>query len=101
TTTMNTFSNEKLIIPNSLLTSNVLTNITANPRRRVDLIIGVGYGDDLEKVATTLKEIILADKRIFEDPAPFIGVDALADNSVNFVIRVWTQTGDWGDVRSD
>ncbi|MBM3618753.1 MAG: mechanosensitive ion channel [Alphaproteobacteria bacterium] len=101
TTTLHTFTNEKLVIPNSLITSNILTNITANPRRRVDLVIGVGYNDDLDKAADVLSSIITADARILKEPVPFIGVDALADNSVNLVIRVWTLTSDWGDVRSD
>lgn len=101
TTTLHTFTNEKLVVPNSLITSNILTNITANPRRRVDHVIGVGYHDDLDKAAEVLSEIIEADKRILKEPLPFIGVDALADNSVNLVIRIWTLTSDWGDVRSD
>lgn len=101
TTTLHTPTNERLVIPNSMLTSNILTNITANKRRRVDIVVGVGYGDDLDKVADVLSGIITAQSHILPDPAPIIEVDALADNSVNVAVRVWVNTADHGPVRTN
>lgn len=101
TTTLNTLTNEKVIIPNASLTSNPLTNYSGNLTRRIDHVIGVGYGDDMQEVRAALGRIIENDERILDDPAPFIGVDALADSSVNFVIRVWVKREDWGQTRSD
>lgn len=100
TTTLHTPGNEKLVIPNNTITSNILTNITANKQRRIDLVVGVGYNDDLDKVTNLLNTMIQEDVLILKDPEPFIGVDALADNSVNFVIRVWALTSDYGVARS-
>lgn len=99
TTTLNTATNERVIVPNNLLTSGMLTNITANKQRRVDLVFGVGYHDDLDTVSEVLSGIITADKRILKTPDPVIEIDSLGDNSVNVAIRVWAKTGDYGGVR--
>jgi small conductance mechanosensitive channel len=66
-------------------------------RRRVDMTVGVAYDADLSKVRDVLKDIISKEARVHSDPEPLIAVAELADNSVNFVVRVWTDTGDyWG-----
>lgn len=101
TTTLNTFTNEKVVIPNSVITSNILINISARTERRVDLAIGVGYDDDIEHVTRVLGEVIAEDDRILPDPAPYYAVDSLGDSSVVFAVRVWTQTSNWGAVRSN
>jgi small conductance mechanosensitive channel len=79
----------------------VITNYSANDTRRVDLVFGVGYGDDLDKVKKTLKEVVAADSRVLAEPAPTIAVLELADSSVNFVCRPWVRTADYWSVWFD
>ncbi|MBU1341714.1 MAG: mechanosensitive ion channel [Proteobacteria bacterium] len=100
-TILNTPDNQKLIVPNSSITSNVITNVTANDTRRVDLVIGIGYDDDIKKTKDTLNRIVREDSRILDDPKPTIAVSALADSSVNFVVRPWVKTSDYWDVYFD
>ncbi|MFY0599641.1 MAG: mechanosensitive ion channel [Cyclobacteriaceae bacterium] len=96
-TIMATPDNRRIIIPNSAIAGNSLTNISAEPTRRVDWTFGIGYGDDYDKAKTTLLKYIEADARIMKDPAPFIALSALADSSVNIVVRVWVDPADyWG-----
>ncbi len=100
-TVLNTPDNQKVIVPNSSITSNVITNITANPTRRIDLVAGIGYEDDIAKAKKVLNEIVQSDDRILKEPAPQIAVSELADSSVNFVVRPWVKTGDYWDVYFD
>ena len=96
-TTIHTPDNQKVIVPNSKITTDVITNVTANDTRRVDLVIGIGYDDDILKAKSVLKGIIKEEKRILENPATTIAVSELADSSVNFVVRPWVKTTDyWG-----
>jgi small conductance mechanosensitive channel len=85
-------------VPNSNITTDVITNITANPIRRIDLVAGIGYDDDIAKAKQVLTEIVQADERVLKDPAPTSAVSELADSSVNFVVRPWVNTGDYLDV---
>lgn len=97
TTELSTLDNQKVIVPNSSITSNVITNVTANPTRRVDLIIGIGYDDDIKKAKEVIQGVLAEEKRLLSTPAPLIAVSELADSSVNFVVRPWVKTGDyWG-----
>ncbi len=97
TTELNTVDNQKVIVPNASITSNVITNVTANPTRRVDLVIGIGYNDDIKKAKEVIQGVLAEEKRILPEPAPLIAVSELADSSVNFVVRPWVKTGDyWG-----
>ncbi len=97
TTSLTTGDNQLVIIPNSTITDGSITNITANPKRRIDLVVGVGYGDDLKKVKTVLAKILDKNELVLKTPAPVIGVLELADNSVNLVVRPWVKTKDyWG-----
>lgn len=100
TTTLNTPTNEKVIVPNASLTSNPLINFTGNLTRRIDHIVGVSYEDNLADVHAAIRRVLDADERVLDDPAPFVGVDALADSSVNFVIRAWVRKEDFGVVRA-
>lgn len=96
-TIMATPDNRRIIIPNSAIAGNSLTNISAESTRRVDWTFGIGYGDDYDKAKETLLKYIEADERIKKDPAPFIALSALADSSVNIVVRVWVDPADyWG-----
>ncbi len=101
TTELKTPDNKVIIIPNSQITSGVIINFSALETRRVDLTFGIGYGDDLLKAKNILTEIVNADSRIHKDPAPFIAVSELADSSVNFVVRVWANAGDYWGIHFD
>ena len=100
-TTLNTPDNQRVIVPNANITNGVITNVTANDTRRVDLTIGIGYGDDILKAKRVLGEIIATEERVLETPAPKIAVSELADSSVNFVVRPWVKTADYWDVYFD
>ena len=96
-TTLHTPDNQKVIVPNSAITSNVITNVTANDTRRVDLVIGIGYDDDIKKAKEVLNRVIQEEERVLDTPEATIAVSELADSSVNFVVRPWTKTDDyWG-----
>ncbi len=94
-----TADNQKIIVPNSGITSGVITNVNAEPTRRIDLVIGIGYDDDIRLAKTTLESIIQADDRILVDPAPTIAVAELGDSSVNLIVRPWVKTPEYWDVR--
>jgi small conductance mechanosensitive channel len=97
TTVLKTGDNKQIVIPNGQIMGSIITNYSANETRRVDLTIGVGYGDDLDKVRSTLQDLIDADERILKDPASLIAVSELGDSSVNFVVRTWVNSADyWG-----
>ncbi|UCE82086.1 MAG: mechanosensitive ion channel [Deltaproteobacteria bacterium] len=97
TTQLKSPDNKTIIIPNAKLTGDNITNYSAKETRRVDMVFGVGYGDDLQKVRQILEDILAKEDRVLQDPAPTIGVLELADSSVNFVCRPWVKTADyWG-----
>lgn len=100
-TILNTADNQRKIIPNGSISNSTITNITANPVRRVDLVVGIGYDDDIRKAKETLEEIVAADERVLPDPAVTIAVAELADSSVNLVVRPWVKTEDYWDVLFD
>ena len=101
-TKLRTPDNRILTIPNGPLANGVINNITSQKTRRVDFTFGVGYGDDLKKAKEVILDTIKSDTRIINDPAePFIAVSALADSSVNFVVRVWTKSEDYWGVHFD
>ncbi|HAC22290.1 MAG TPA: mechanosensitive ion channel protein MscS [Porphyromonadaceae bacterium] len=97
-TIMTTFDNKTVYIPNGSLSSGIITNFTHQQYRRVDWVIGVEYGTDYEYVKSVLQEMIDADKRIMNDPAPFIALHQLADSSVNVTMRCWVKSPDYWDV---
>ena len=100
-TTFLTFDNQRMIVPNGQITNDVITNINANPTRRLDLVFGIGYGDNLLTAKAIFKNILESDARILEDPAPLIVVSELADSSVNFYVRPWVNTTDYWAVKFD
>ena len=101
TTVLKTPDNKKIIVPNSQIMSSIITNYSANDTRRVDMVVGVSYSDDLDKVHSVLKELVAADDRILADPECTIAVSELADSSVNFVLRPWVKTADYWGVHFD
>lgn len=100
-TKLKTPDNKEVIIPNSNITGGNIINYSAKDTRRVDLVFGIGYGDDIKLAKETLSEIIAADERVLKDPAPTIAVSELADSSVNFVVRPWVKTSDYWSVLFD
>jgi len=100
-TVLNTPDNRKVIIPNGAISSGTITNFSAEETRRMDLIFGIGYDDDLEKAKNVLKDMADADKRLLADPAPFIGVQGLGDSSVDLVVRIWCKKEDYWDIHFD
>lgn len=93
--------NQRIIVPNSGITAGVITNINAEDTRRVDLVVGIGYDDDIRLAKETLVDLVEADSRILADPAPAIAVAELADSSVNLIVRPWVETAEYWDVRLD
>lgn len=100
-TTIGTPDNQVQIVPNNSIWGGVITNVTANDTRRVDLVAGIGYGDDIEKTEATLARIVHAHELVLEDPAPVIQLSELADSSVNFIVRPWAKTSDYWTVYWD
>jgi small conductance mechanosensitive channel len=91
--------NQKIIVPNSSITSGVIINITAQPTRRIDLVIGISYSDDLRRARTILQQIIQSEPRLLSDPAPVIALGELGASSVDILVRPWVRTEDYWDVR--
>lgn len=101
TTHLKTPDNKSIFVPNGNLASNNLTNFTRNATRRMDLVVGVGYGEDVRAVREVLLEIIAEDDRILKDPAPVVAVLELADSSVNFAMRPWVPTAEYWNIYWD
>jgi small conductance mechanosensitive channel len=101
TTLLKTPDNKTIIVPNGQIMGGTITNYSARAERRIDLVVGVGYDVDLDKTRQVLTDLLSADQRILEEPAPLIGVLELADSSVNFVVRPWVKTADYWSVYFD
>ena len=100
-TTLTTPDNKIVVVPNNSIWGSVITNITGSDTRRVDMVFGIGYDDDIAKSQKVLEEVIAGHELILEDPEPVIKVHELADSSVNFVCRPWSKTGDYWAVYWD
>jgi small conductance mechanosensitive channel len=100
-TEIRTPDNKKVIVPNAKVTGDNIVNYTVKGVRRVDMVAGVSYSDDLDKVRNVLEGILEGDDRVLKDPKPTIGVLELADSSINFVVRPWVKVDDYWDVWFD
>ncbi len=100
-TTILTFDNQTLVVPNSKIWGDVIKNVTAQTERRVDLEFGIGYDDDIELAERVLAEVVAAHEKILTDPEPLIKLHTLGDSSVNFIVRPWTRTENYWDVYWD
>lgn len=100
-TILTTPDNKVVYIPNGALSGGAITNYSREPLRRVDWTFGVDYGEDYQKVKGVITSIIARDARILQEPAPFVALHALADSSVNVVVRVWVASADYWDVYFD
>lgn len=101
TTKMKTFDNKAVIVPNTKIMSDTITNFSAKDTKRLEIKVGVGYDDDLKKVQDVLMGILKEDERILEDPAPFADVVGFADSSITFAIRPWVKASDFWNVNVD
>ncbi len=101
TTVLTTPDNKQIIVPNSQIMASIITNYSANDTRRVDMVVGVSYGDDLDNVRRTIEDLVAKEGRILDNPECTIAVSALADSSVNFVIRPWVKSEDYWGVTFD
>ena len=90
-----------VIVPNSAIIGDNITNFSNRQERRVEHVFGIGYDDDLKLAKETLMQIVHADTRILAEPTPMVAVSELADSSVNFVVRAWTKSDDFWDVHFD
>jgi small conductance mechanosensitive channel len=100
-TILNSPDNVRIIIPNSQVTGGNVMNFTVNGTRRIDLVVGVSYGDDLKKTQQIIEGILAEDGRILKDPPATVAVSELGESSVNFVVRPWVKVADYWDVRFD
>ncbi len=100
-TIMITSDNQKMIIPNGAITNGLIININAKPTRRVDLVIGIGYDDDIKQAKEVLNSIVSANEKVLKEEGITVAVSELADSSVNFVVRAWVKTSDYWDVKFD
>jgi small conductance mechanosensitive channel len=100
-TTITTFDNQTLVIPNSKIWGDVIKNVTAQKLRRVDLVFGIGYGDDIEHAERVLRDVLDDHEAVLSKPEPLIKLHELADSSVNFAVRPWVKTEDYWNVYWD
>jgi small conductance mechanosensitive channel len=100
-TTLMTLDNQKVVVPNNMIWGDKITNVTGTDKRRVDMVFGIGYSDDIAKAQKILEDILQKHEAILKDPEPVVKVHELADSSVNFVVRPWVKTEDYWDVYWD
>jgi small conductance mechanosensitive channel len=100
-TVLLTPDNRKIIVPNGQMASGAIENLSAMPTRRVDMVFGIGYDDDIKKAKSILEALVAADERILKDPEHTIAIGELADSSVNFVVRPWVNAADYWGVKFD
>lgn len=100
-TTMKTGDNRQIIIPNSQIYGGTIINYSAKDTRRIDLVIGIGYDDDIARAKDILADLMAQESRILADPAPAVALGELGDSSINFNVRPWVASGDYWPVRSD
>ena len=100
-TTLRTLDNQKVIVPNNKIWGDIVTNVTGTRQRRVDMVFGIGYSDDIAKAQKILAERLANHEAILKDPEPVVRVHELGDSSVNFVVRPWVKTENYWDVYWD
>ena len=98
TTTLTTPDNKRVIVPNSKMMGDNITNYSAEGTLRVDLTASISYGDSIDKAKAVLLDLLAKDHRVLKDPAPFVGVSAMAESSVDFAVRPWVKVEDYWDV---
>lgn len=100
-TQLRTGDNREIIVPNAQIYGGIITNFSAREQRRVDLVIGIGYEDDIRAAKQLLEGIMQADERVLKEPAPVILVSELGESSIDLAVRPWVNSVDYWNVRSD
>ena len=100
-TVLNTPDNVRIIVPNGTVFGQTIRNFSTNDTRRVDMVFGVGYGDDIDNAMKIMNNALASDERVLKDPAPVVALTELADSSVNFVVRPWCRREDYWALRWD
>jgi small conductance mechanosensitive channel len=100
-TLFRTADNREIIVPNSHIYAGPIVNVSARPTRRIDMVFGIGYEDDIKQAKQLIEAAFAADERILKDPAPAVAMAELADSSINFNVRPWVKSEDYWTVRSD
>ncbi|MFU8815432.1 MAG: mechanosensitive ion channel family protein [Pseudomonadales bacterium] len=96
-TVLKTPDNVRIIVPNGSISNGIINNFSAEATRRVDFVFGIGYGDDIAKAKQVIADVVKADERAFQDPAPQIVVSNLGESSVDITVRIWANAADyWG-----
>ena len=101
TTILRTGDNREVIVPNGAIYSGTITNYSARDTRRIDMVFGISYGDDIKKAKQILQQVLDQDERVLKDPAALVAVAELADSSVNFNVRPWVKSADYWPVKFD
>jgi len=99
TTTMKTPDNKEVIVPNGKIYSGIITNYSAKPTRRIDMVFSISYDDNMKQAKEIIEAVLAADERILKDPAWTVAVSELADSSVNIVVRPWVNRADYWPVK--
>lgn len=100
-TVLTTPDNREITVPNGAIFSGTIVNVSARATRRIDMVFGIGYSDDIDKARSLIMQAMSKDNRILPDPAPSVSLAELADSSVNFNVRPWVNSADYWAVRSD
>ena len=100
-TQLRTGDNREIIVPNSQIYGGIITNFSAREQRRIDLVIGIGYEDDIKSAKQILEEILQTDERVLQEPAAVILITELGESSVDLAVRPWVNSDDYSNVRSD
>ncbi|MDQ1153865.1 mechanosensitive ion channel family protein [Brevundimonas sp. SORGH_AS_0993] len=101
TTQLSNANNHKIVIPNSKVLSDPLTNLTGQQTRRIEIHFTVGYGDDLNRARQVLAGVAAAHDKVLDDPKPWTGVTALLDSAVQVTLHAWVKVGDWWQTQAD
>ena len=101
TTQLSNANNHKIVIPNSKVLSDPLTNLTGQHTRRIEINFGVGYGDDLSQARAVLAAMAEAHEKVLHDPTPWTGVTGLLDSSVQVTLHAWVKVEDWWQTQAD
>ncbi|MFZ9037795.1 MAG: mechanosensitive ion channel family protein [Gammaproteobacteria bacterium] len=94
-TTILTLDNQTIVVPNGKIWGDVIKNVTAQKARRIDMVFGISYSDDIPKTEKILQEILESHESVLDDPEPIVRVHELGDSSVNFAVRPWVKTDDY------
>jgi len=101
TTELASPDNIQIVVPNSNVWGQAVKNYSRHPTRRLDLVFGISYADDIGKAMDAMREVALRDSRLLADPAPFVAVNALGQSSVDMLLRVWMNNADYWPVKFD